>query len=252
MVHVSQDGRCELKRILLVGASSILGNAVIRELRKHWDMDIFALGRRDNGDLPSTANSNFEVSWLEIEFGDISNLKMVSPDRFDLVLVCLGYISEPLNQLDPGELMKAFKLNLLFPVQVIDHLLESKKLAVDCRVVFFSSALVALPPFEKSLVYSNFKKNLELLVKSLSRGKWKEVDVIFVRPGYVPTKINQHLERGLFASTPEVIAKRVSKSLLNGKRTGVIYSPFGLRILIIFASALPSSLLVKLVQFAGK
>ena len=241
-----------MKRVLLVGASSILGNAVVRELEKQWELDVFALGGRDDSCLDSGPITQTNINWLEIECEDILNLQIGYPSKFDLIIVCLGYISDPQNQFEASEMIKSFKLNVFFPVQIVNLYLEADQLAKDCTILFFSTALVSLPGFQKSFVYSNFKKQLENLVLSLQKNRWRDFNCIFIRPGYVPTKINQHLGKGLFPSTPEVLAKRVSKSLIGGKHNGVIYSPVGLGILIRISKVLPSSLKVKLVYCLEK
>jgi hypothetical protein len=166
----------------------------------------------------------------------------------DLVIVSLGYASTEQKQSDSDEMKKSLDANLLWPLLCLDALASNNKMKVSTQTIFISSSLVSLPTTSKSIVYTNLKKSAEEIIKKgFARGDFGGT-YFFLRPGFVPTKLNSHLPAGSFPSTPDDVARVVIRKIGSGQANRVIHAPRKISIMAGVSKVVPKAILRRILE----
>ena len=228
-----------MKNAVLFGATSEIGTAIIDELCTPNDWLVVKAG--------SPNSPKVEVNHIDLQI-DWERMRPIEPfpnssilnTKFDLVVISLGYLPETNLQFKSHEILKSSNANLVWPLLCLDFLATNNLLNRDSIIVIVSSSLVALPPTRKSLVYTIFKSTLEKTVIDGIRYGFVSSNVIFLRPGYVLTKINSHLTPGKFPTTAQIVAKSLANRIRKGRVSGFIYAPTQIGFLAVLTKILPS------------
>lgn len=224
-----------MKNALLIGSSSEIGSAIIREICDS-STNLFVVGTQ----MPDLTDYETKIKFI---FKDWSNLYSTIFDsslnyQFDYVVISLGYLPTIESQLEKTELVNSFAANFYWPLNIVNELLKNDFVKRSATVIIIGSALAGLEPSNKTFVYSLFKTDLE---KTLRKYFFNSVPfkVIFLKPGYVPTKLNAHLAPGRFPSSPEEIAQKLMKYLKNKRQFQIVYVPFYLKLAHFLLTSLP-------------
>jgi decaprenylphospho-beta-D-erythro-pentofuranosid-2-ulose 2-reductase len=243
-----------MKSAVLFGATSEIGQALIHELCDRTYSQVTFVGSSEKNAI---THSEKHVSYIEQNWSDLTNLeslpgKFASLKSIDLVVVSVGYASEEILQMDIQRFKKSVEANLLWPVICLKALSDAQRMSASTQVILVSSALIDLPRTGKSFVYASLKKATEEIVVESLRSSILSGNIILLRPGYVPTKLNAHLPAGSFPSTPAKIAARVAKKIRSGKINGVVYAPLGIATLAFSVKLLPRWLTKIALQIAER
>ena len=120
-------------RILVLGASGMLGNAVIRILAKNDDFMVFGTLRGSQPMLQAIAPSLRFLQGIYVDQQD-SLLKAFTESRPDVVINCVGLVKQLANADDP---LEAIPINSLLP-----HRLASMCELVNARLIHISTDCV--------------------------------------------------------------------------------------------------------------
>lgn len=227
-----------MKNAILFGATSEIGAALIDEFCASEEWRIVRAGSYLHG-VEEKVEVDLVMNWEKVQPIQDFASQEIADLEFDFVVISLGYLPGTDLQTAGSEIVRSTFANFLWPLLCLEFL-ENKKLVQDSGVVVVvSSALVALPPTKKSYFYTILKSSLESAVSNGIRFGFFRSNIIFLRPGFVPTKINQHLSPGKFATTPTEVAKKTIQKIKNGKRSGVVYAPSQIVTLIFVSKFLP-------------
>lgn len=122
-----------MKKILILGATGMLGSQVLRALQDLKNFRIYA-----------SYKNNIKLSLLKNKIKVNSNVKFVKFDanlfnkiklfKFNYIINCVGIIKPYINEKDQDSILRAIKINSLFPHQLIavNKKIKVFQIATDC------------------------------------------------------------------------------------------------------------------------
>lgn len=239
-----------MSRVILFGATSEIGQAILTLLPKKSRQEITLVGSTK----PTTgisANSKIRFvfqDWSNLESSEGLFSEMSRIPEQDLVIISLGYASAEQKQNDLDEIKKSLDANLLWPLLCLEALASHNKMKETTQTIFISSSLVSLPTTSKSFVYTNLKKSAEgIIKKGFTKGDFKGT-YIFLRPGFVPTKLNSHLSAGSFPSTPDDVARLIIRKIGNGQANRVLHAPRKISVMAGISRVIPKAILRRILE----
>lgn len=121
-------------KVLVLGASGMLGNAMVRVLGKQPEWQVFGTLRSDGGRRYFTSTENDRlISGVDVEQID-SLVKVFSQVRPDVVVNCIGLVKQLADAKDP---LLALPINAMLP-----HRLERLCELAGARLVHMSTDCV--------------------------------------------------------------------------------------------------------------
>jgi hypothetical protein len=228
-----------MKNAILFGSTSEIGSAIIEEYCNPLEWMIIRAGSQT--DTVNVKNRiDLLIDWDELGTIETTLDPRLANVKFDFVVVSLGYLPDTKLQFSSEEILESANANLLWPLLCIEFLQRNDLFHKDTIIVLVSSSLVALPATKKSLTYTIFKSTLEEILVNAVRYNFIACNVIFLRPGYVSTKINSHLAPGKFPTTARIVAMTLSHKIRKGKVTGIVYAPTQIGALACLTRILPT------------
>ena len=233
--------------ILLIGANSDIGLAVINELEKSKRLvKLIAAGRNKESlricqDRFQSLNIKFEGHELDFEnFSNKSEIieQIFNQNQIDLCIIASGYL--PINDIaieDSNEAVKTAMINYVGPLEVGTIVMKNFKIQGSGLLILFSSA-AAIRPRKDIFNYGAAKSALEHWAIGYSDSlKTNAVKLQVVRPGMVRTKMSNGLKEVPFTVDAEDVAKQIKRSL-NSRHT-IIWVPNKLKYLMFIVKNLP-------------
>jgi NAD(P)-dependent dehydrogenase (short-subunit alcohol dehydrogenase family) len=150
------------KRYLIIGASSGIGAALLRELSARGHQLTHCSRHPENApDLPGVRGLSWDVSGEAFPADGL-------PDQLDGLVYCPGSIRlKPFTRLKPEELRDDFELNLVGAVRAIQAAVGALQQSGDAAIVLFSTVAVQTGmPYHASV--SAAKGAVEGLTRSLA------------------------------------------------------------------------------------
>lgn len=232
-----KDSFGDVQRVLVLGGTSEIGQAVVRKLvarrtrhvvlacRRPADVDAFAAELRAGG----TA-----VDAVAFDAADVAAHAAVVDDaagrlgEIDLVLVAFGVLgSQAAFDADPAAAAAAFHTNATAAVSV--GLVAADRLRRQGHgTIVVLSSVAGERARKANFVYGASKAGLDAFAQGLADALvGTGVHVMVVRPGFVHTRMTAGLPAAPFATTPDAVADAVVAGLARGATT--VWAPGVLR-----------------------
>lgn len=235
--------------IALFGASSEIGQAVVRELMQIGVANV-VLAVRDESNVAQFKNEihgtypGVNISVREFDANDFaSHERLVTGiaselGDIDLAVVAFGVLGgEPCESLLPVDAVQVAQVNYTGTVSLLGALAGQMQRQNHGKIAFLSS--VAGERVRRgNPVYGSSKAGADAFAQGLSdRLQGSGVSLLIVRPGFVASKMTAHLKPAPFATTPGAVAVATAKGLKGGKR--IIWVPGLLRVVFSVFRHLP-------------
>lgn len=172
------------KNFLIIGGSSGIGEALVKELNN------------ENNHLYLASRSKGNVTGNKIHYQQIDVLEpfeLELPERLDGLVYCPGTINlKPFHRLKEEDFLNDFKVNHLGAVRVIQQALKALKNAEQASIVLFSSVAVQTGlGFHASI--SSAKGAVEGLTRSLASELAPSIRVNAIAPSLTNTPLADRL-----------------------------------------------------------
>ena len=243
------------RRVLLIGGTSEIGQAIVRRLASEGPVRVFLLGR-DAERLARAAESLERAGCspdghVVVEAGDLaSHDEVVSRafalgGPFDVVVLAVGVLGAQAG-LDARDDEAA-------EVMSVDFLGAGSLLLASLRrlrgqghgTAVVLSSVAAERPRASNAIYGAAKAGLDALAQGLADGlAGSGVRVLVVRPGFVKTRMTAGLKPTPFATTAEAVAGATIAGLERGADT--VWVPGVLRYVFAVLRHLPRAVYRKL------
>jgi len=235
-------------RVLLIGGTSEIGNAIVRALAADGPVRPFLLGRdRDGLARCAAALGQAGVSGTVehdlLEAGDLAShedaiARAFGRGGFDVVVLAVGVLG--------GQAGLDARRDEALEVMSVDFLGSGSLLLASLRrlreqgrgtLVVLSSVAVERPRATNA-IYGAAKAGLDALAQGLADGlAGSGIRVLVVRPGFVKTRMTAGLRPPPFATTPELVAAATKRALKHDDHT--IWVPGVLRYVFAVLRHLP-------------
>jgi len=243
------------KRVLVLGGTSEIATAIVRELASSEPCEVVLAGR-DAEALEAAAQRLREsgcgrVETLAMDARDTAGHRAVLArgvellGQVDLVILAVGVLGERGGL--PEDVPAAVEVLEVNVAGAGSLLLESARtLAGQGRgTVVVLSSVAAERPRASNAVYCASKAGLDALGQGLADALAPSgARVMVVRPGFVKTRMTRGLPVPAMASDPETVARATVRGLRRGART--VWAPEKLRWAMAIVRLMPHPLFVRL------
>lgn len=173
-----------MRKILVVGGSKGIGNAIVNELCKNYNVINIS---RTSPEIVPTNLVHHSCDILTDNLPDIEEL--------DGLVYCPGSINlKPINRLSLDDFRSDFEINVLGAIKTIQKYLPQLKKGTHPSIVLFSTVAAKLGmPFHASVAAS--KSAVEGLVKSLGAELAPNIRVNAIAPTVTDTQLASKLLR---------------------------------------------------------
>jgi decaprenylphospho-beta-D-erythro-pentofuranosid-2-ulose 2-reductase len=218
------------RRVLVIGGTSEIGQAIVRALAQDGPVRPFLLGR-DPAGLARCAALLEQSGVSPVEHGVVEAAKLDSHEDavaqaferaggFDVVVLAVGVLGAQ-GGLDAGrdEALEVLSVTFLGSGSLLLATLRRLRAQGHGTLVVLSS-VAAERPRASNAIYGAAKAGLDALAQGLADGLGGSgVRVLVVRPGFVKTRMTEGLKPTPFATTPEAVAAATSRALKQGDHT---------------------------------
>lgn len=240
------------KYTLIIGGNSDIGQALARDLarqgshlyltsRKVSQLDSF---RSDIAIRYDVVCKVFELDILDFDshqvFYDSIEIKP------DIVLCAVGYLdNQEISEKTFSESLKSINTNYTGLVSLINIIAEDFRTRKTGVIVGISS-VAGDRGRGSNYIYGSAKAAFSTYLNGLRNRLFKSnVHVLTVKPGFVDTKMTQHLQLpGLLTSSPEEVSKDIIKGIR--KKRNIIYTKWFWRWIMLIIKWIPEAIFKKL------
>ncbi len=243
------------RRVLVLGGSSEIALAIVRELQARTPRDVALVGRSATS-LSAAAEElgaagcprviTFDLDALDFDHhAEVLEQAFQALGGADIVIVAVGALGERGGL--PEDIVAAaavLQVNLAGAGSLMMH--AARRLRDDGGgTIVVLSSVAAERPRRANAVYGASKAGLDSLAHGLGDALHEQaVRVLVVRPGFVRTKMTQGLQAAPLATTPQAVAGRVVDGLDTG--AGTVWAPRALRLLMLVLRMIPRPLFRRL------
>ncbi len=203
-----------MKKVLIIGGNSEIAVACARHYKANGCHVILTGHKLD--ELPQ----GYESHYLDVQNCSEKEYIMFDPD---ILLYAAGRLDNPNFELTKQETSDILAINFVAAVPILTHFFKEFQ-AKNKGVIVGISSVAAVRGKASTVLYSSAKAGFDSFLSGLrNASSHSKVRVITVRPGYVRTKMIQHLKTPDFltASTDEV-AKKIVRHSLKGNQS-IVY-----------------------------
>jgi decaprenylphospho-beta-D-erythro-pentofuranosid-2-ulose 2-reductase len=241
-----------VKRILLLGGTSEIGLAIVRDISRRGSVAATLLGR-DKTALESAADGLVRAGCDRVEVGELDALApaghgaaidaVFAGGPFDIVVLAIGVLGVE-RGLD-GDVHDAVEVMAVNFVGCGSLMLHALKAMAGGGTLVVLSSVAGERVRGTNAVYGASKAGLDGLAEGLiGAASAAGVRILIVRPGFVTTRMTAGLRRPPLSTTPEAVAAAVSAAL--GRSVTRIWVPGGLRVVMSLLRHLPGPIFRRL------
>jgi decaprenylphospho-beta-D-erythro-pentofuranosid-2-ulose 2-reductase len=245
------------RRVILLGGTSEIGLATVRELQGRSPREVVLAGR--DGEALARAASTLQaagcarVETVELDALDLGRHGAIVGDAFarlggaDIVIVAVGLLGERGGM--PSDVAAAVEVLQVNAVGAGSLLIEAARRLQEGgggQLVVLSS-VAAERPRRGNAVYGASKAGLDALAQALGDDLGERgVRVLVVRPGFVHTRMTEGLDSAPLSTRPDAVARVIVEGL-DGKAS-TVWAPGALRWLMLVVRMLPRSIVRRMKQ----
>jgi decaprenylphospho-beta-D-erythro-pentofuranosid-2-ulose 2-reductase len=225
----------------LFGASSEIGQAILRELPLAPSAKLTLIGR--SPDYDNSRYSAFEnVQHFQDDLQDLGTNNRLSAfvatlDGLDLVIVASAVLPQEDNDLDFQSVQSTMLTNISGITAVLSITARQLLKRKDSQLLYISS-VAAIRPRVRNFTYGASKRGADFFALGLGfKYRAQSLYVTVLRPGFVFTKMSANFPAAPFATTPSKVAKIAASAL--AKRNSVVYAPRTLKYIMNLAAITP-------------
>ena len=244
-------GSADGGRVVVLGGSSEIALAIVRELLRTSAREVALIGR-DPGRIAKAAEELREAGCARVitrvldaratgDHRDTLEDAIAELGGADIALIAVGVLGERggLPADVEGE-VDVLSVNAVGGGSLLMHTAAHMRDAGGGTVIVLSS-VAAERPRRANPAYGASKAALDGLAQALADALHDDhVHVLVVRPGFVHTRMSRGLERAPFACAPEDVARATVQGLERGAQT--VWAPGRLRYVMLAMRMLPRTL----------
>ena len=243
------DGLGNVQSVILIGGTSEIGIATLREMGKRKRLQRIVLCGRQSENLQRTAEilavdfANAKIEQFHMDMVDSGTLSLVIEEvfnggRIDVVVMAAGVLPDATRVMNEAEYaVESAKVNFLGPLEIGTTALDRFKKQGHGTLVVVSS-VAAERPRKDNYVYGSAKAGIDAWANGAADAiAGTAVRVLVVRPGMVRTRMSAGIPEAPLTSNPEDVAKVVIRRLSRGPVT--VWVPGKLRWLMFVLRHLP-------------
>jgi decaprenylphospho-beta-D-erythro-pentofuranosid-2-ulose 2-reductase len=222
-------------RVLLLGGTSELGQAVLSALALPESAEVVLAGRDPDGPEAAGRSLRCRVRTLAWDATDLASHDAVVAEAFaggdvDLVLCAAGVLI-PQDRLDddPGLAGQVVLTN--FAGHVTTTLAVARRMREQGHgTIVVLSSVAAVRPRRATVVYGATKAGQDAFARGLrDRLHGTGIRVVIVRPGFVIGRMTAGRPRAPLPTTPDAVGRAVARALAQGR--DMVWVPGSLRVL---------------------
>jgi decaprenylphospho-beta-D-erythro-pentofuranosid-2-ulose 2-reductase len=239
------------RRVLVLGGSSEIALAIVRELQSRNPREVALVGRDttalDAAAAELGAAGCTRVLTFELDALDLPRHEQVLAQAFvelggaDIVILAVGVLGERGGLPDDiAAAARVLQVNLVAAGSLLMHAARRLRDGAGGAIVVLSS-VAAERPRRANVVYGASKAGLDSLAQGLADDLHEDdVRVLVVRPGFVRTKMTRGLQAAPLATTPQAVAAVTVAGLDRGAHT--VWAPPALRWVTLMMKLVPRPL----------
>jgi decaprenylphospho-beta-D-erythro-pentofuranosid-2-ulose 2-reductase len=236
-----------MKRVLIMGASSAIAEAVARRLAERGDA-LFLVARNaerlaataDDLRLRGAARVDSAVlDALRIEaYGPLVQTARESLGGLDMALIAHGKLTDQgACEADPSLLEEDFRVNAVSAMALALHL-ASDFAAQGRGVIAVISSVAGDRGRQSNYLYGASKAALTAFLSGLRQKLYpKGVSVLTIKPGFVISPMTAGFRHGALWATPDSVARDIVRAMDRG--SCVLYTPWFWRGIMTVVRAVP-------------
>ena len=235
------DRNKSYKNVVLVGSTSDIGLAILKEIPYSTNAEILLVGRA------APENFNVEGAKVKIDFHKCDLERFEDLERFasqlltipgiDLAIMAAGFLPPENEELNLHLVNKSMMINTVGVINALTVLAERMK-TQKCGQILHISSVAAMLPRSRNFTYGASKSSADFFARGLS-SKYRKtgLKISVLRPGYVHSKMTTNFKPAPFAINKGVLSQIAVSSLKNEEE--MIYAPRKLRVVMKLFSCLP-------------
>lgn len=243
------DATGRAQTILLLGAGSDIGQAIVTRLVTQGADTVLLAGRAENAAWTSDLAAKVEHFTFDAAdtagHADFFHEVFTRFRNIDLVILAFGVLHEQTAaEANPELAVEMAEVNLVGAVSALLHVARKLEDQGSGRLIVLSS-VAGVTPRRSNFAYGASKAGLDFLARGLAqRLEGNAVGVLIVRPGFVHTKMTAGLRSPPFAVRPERVADAVVEALARRRR--VVWVPSIMRWVMVVIRLLPPRMVRRL------
>ena len=217
------------KRILVVGASGVLGGELVRQLRAHGAEVLGPASSNDSAaKIPAGAEVRLLLDLTHPESITTLTDYLTAASEVDGIINAAGVVAfGPASELEAATLAKLMQINAQGPIQLLTQLHQTLKLSAEAGKEPFIvniTGVVAETPLPNLAAYSGSKTAIHGFLTGLTR-EWRRdgIRVLSACPGHTETGLASRAIQGTAPSFPqgfsaEHVVKRIIDAVVNDEK----------------------------------
>jgi short-subunit dehydrogenase len=244
----------ENRRIVIVGATSGIAEAISRELAARGAHLFLVARSQDRLNAIATdlrVRCGKDISTFCLDLNQISRQDEIlaaaesAMNGIDAIVIAHGTLpDQEACETSPQLTLEEFSTNALSTIALLTLVASRFETAGKGYIIVLSS-VAGDRGRQSNYVYGAAKGAVSIFLQGLrNRLHEKGVKVITVKPGFVDTPMTARFEKNFLWATPETVGRAIVRAVEKGKE--VVYVPWFWRYIMIIIKAIPEALFKRL------